>query len=153
MDTTIASDSCGDLTSVAGVCVDTSKTTDDCGGLASIAGVCSISEINSASQCTGTPKYSAAQAKVDPKCVIDNVELSNRETETKCTTPLQWFKGSCSNDLPVENESDCTTKGTFIAGTPAKCVDEDSDDDSNSTSSSNFIKAINFVLIAFCLLL
>ena len=154
VDTSKASDSCDSLTSVAGVCVDTSQTADNCGeGLTSIAGVCSISEINSASQCTGKPKYSAAQAKVDPKCVFDNVELSDRETETKCTTPLQWLSGSCSNDLPVENENDCNTKGTFIAGTPAKCVDDDSDDDSKSTSSSNFIKAINFVLIAFCLLL
>ena len=149
--TSKTSGECDTLTAAGGVCIDTSITTSEsCGeGFAWIDGVCSVSEITDSDKCKGTPEYTAAKAKQDPTCTIKGQTIPDRTTKDKCVEPLEWLSGSCSNKLPVKTEEDCKKDGTYTAGTPAKCVE----DDSASTSSSNFLKAINFVLIAGCLLL
>ena len=151
IDNTKTSDDCGDLISAAGVCIDASKkTSDDCTDGTWSEGVCSVSEITSKDKCTGTPVYNAGSQGEKAKCTAKDGTSLDRGTEAECEVELKWLTGTCSNNQPVASKSECENDGTYTAGTAAKCVDDDS---GSSTSSSYFLKAINFVLIAVCLLL
>ena len=146
----------GSLKWYSGICIDTGITSDgSCtDGLTWSTGICSASAIQNSNQCTGTPTYDEGSAEVKASCTAPDgtTDLTDvRSTQEECVVPLEWRSGSCSNK-DVTNQKDCETAGTYTAGTPAKCVEADADDGS-SKSSSYFLKAINFVLIAVCLLL
>ena len=152
-----SSDSCsGDgLQQIGKVCINTSKSNSDCTApLSWSLGVCSIPKITDSGKCTGKLTHENAVSAVSAKCTFKGKTLSDKTTQGECEVEVEWFNGSCSNK-EVKNQEDCEKAGTYTAGTPAKCVDADSDDDSDSSSksSSNFLKAINFALIAVCLLL
>ena len=154
IDKTQTTQACGDgFVAAAGVCISTSKKTETECNEASLTwstGVCSVSEITSKDKCTGTPVYNAGSEGDSAKCTAKDGTSLNRKTEAECEVELEWLSGTCSNNQPVASKSECENDGTYTAGTAAKCVDDDS---GSSTSSSYFLKAINFVLIAVCLLL
>ena len=127
-----------------GTCTIVTETdsSEDCSGGTYEAGKCSAGGFTK-EQCKGTPVYSEGELK--GTCKIGETTLSNRETKEKCEEELKWVSGKCSYDK-LYTQEDCESNPVFTEATPAKCVEEEK-------SGSNFVKAINFALLAICLLI
>ena len=95
-------------------------------------------------QCKGTPKYTEGEQK--GTCAINGKNLSNRETKSKCEEELKWVSGKCNPYTTILTQKECESEPSFTEATDAKCVEEEK-------SGSSFLKAINFALLAICLLI
>ena len=113
------------------------------------SGSCSVAQFTSSEKCTGTPVYTEGEAI--GTCKKGTVTLTDRTTEATCKVELKWVSGSCSPYKELLTQEECESKASFTAATAAKCVEDTSSDDAKS--GSNFIKAINFALLAICLLI
>ena len=103
---------------------------------------CSIPQFDSSATCKGSTSYSEETKYV---CKSGSIELGSRTTQKDCEEELVWTTGTCSYEK-IYTQKDCESEPSFTAAVPAKCV-------AGESSNSNFIKAINFALLAICLLI
>ena len=132
-------------TSDTGKCVyNEKKSSDECTKVSGqySAASCSVAQFNTVDKCKGTPVYSE---EVKGECKSGDTVITSRVTEKECKVELVWVTGTCSHEK-IYTQEECESEPTFTDAVAAKCVEEEK-------SGSNFIKAINFVLLAICLLI
>ena len=105
-------------------------------------GSCSVTQFDSSAKCQGTPVYYEESKGV---CKSGETVLTSRTTEKECKEELKWVTGTCSYEK-IYTQKECESDPSYTPATPAKCVADES-------SNSNFVKAINFALLAICLLI
>lgn len=81
---------------------------------------CSVSTITKQSDCTGTPKYTAA-VKGSNTCKKGETNIPRLATnKDTCEVELKWSEGKCSAE-EIKESAKCTGTPTFTEGSPKSC--------------------------------
>ena len=76
---------------------------------------CSATEIETKTDCTGTPKFTEGSQTIPASCKLGDVVIQGL-TDTNCEIALSWNQGYCS-DSQYKKEEECTkAKRTWVAG-------------------------------------